>query len=85
MVIVILGGDHRPVEAPLGLFPPEALVVDAHAALLAQLGVSSEAAYFEQFGIWRGEPPELVDRHPNESAHRIIAGEIIAAILGIEG
>jgi hypothetical protein len=36
--------------------------------------------YRQRYAHWRGAPPQLIDPHPNEAAHRIIADEILAAI-----
>ena len=80
LVIVLLGEDARPIDIDLQLFPSEALMINAHDALLRNLFVVSEENYLKQYAHWRGLPPRIVDRHPNEAAHKIIAAAVVAAI-----
>lgn len=40
----------------------------------------SRESYLKFCGQWRGNPPVLVDPHPNERTHRIMAGCIVRAI-----
>lgn len=80
LVIVILGSDNNPVQIPPGLFPPDSIIVDAHEALLKHLPVVDEGNYLRQYAHWRGSPPVVVDTHPNENAHRIIAEAIVHKI-----
>jgi hypothetical protein len=80
LVIVILGFDDKPVQITEGLFPPDSIIVNAHNALLEHLPVVNAQTYFKLYGHWRGSPPVLVDLHPNENAHRIIAEAIVHKI-----
>jgi hypothetical protein len=80
LVIVILGIDHNPVQIPQSLFSPDSVIVNAHDALLKQLPVIDEENYLKQYAHWRGSPPAIVDNHPNENAHRIIAEAIVHVI-----
>jgi hypothetical protein len=57
-----------------------ALIVDAQATLDAQVPEATTEAYYKRFGHWRGDPPVLVDTHPNPAAHRIIADEVLRRI-----
>jgi hypothetical protein len=59
---------------------PNALVVDAHQALVSRLPVPQRVVFQRHYLHWRGDPPELVDHHPNPYAHQIIAAEILAAL-----
>ncbi len=59
---------------------PEALFVDAQAALDRLVPERSVADYYRRFGHWRGEPPRLVDTHPNPEAHATIARVIVRAL-----
>ena len=59
-------------------------IVDAEAALWRDLhledrapGVSPHEVYLERYGHWFGSPPELVDWHPNDRGHAVIAREIL--------
>ena len=77
MLIVVLGENHLPVPIPKDLLPSNAIVIDAHSELLSRLPTINEESYQRQYNHWRGEPPSLVDTHPNELAHKIIAEMII--------
>ena len=81
LVIVVLGVDHNPVETPTGLFPGNAIVVNAHQSLIDSLQVVTETEYEREYAHWRGVPKRNVDYHPNERAHRIIAEAIVHKIL----
>ena len=78
MIIVVLGENHHPVPVQKDLLPKNAIVVDAHSALLNRLSTIDKQSYQRQYSHWRGDPPSLVDDHPNEHAHRIIAEMIIS-------
>jgi hypothetical protein len=99
LVIVVVGSSFIPLRTPLPPLPRGALVVNARDALIDRLGVGrsgepgaappmpeSELAelYRRRYAHWRGAPPQMVDPHPNETAHQIIAGEIVAAIRAAE-
>jgi hypothetical protein len=81
-IIVILGEDQHPVPIPKDLFPPEALIIDAHGELISRLPAPDEHSYQKRYGHWRGDPPSLVDSHPNEYAHKVIAEKIVSQITG---
>lgn len=80
LVIVILGNDENPVQLPEASFPGDAIVVNAHSALLEHLSVVNREAYQKAYFHWRGSPLTIVDGHPNENAHRIIAEAIFHKI-----
>jgi len=80
LVIVILGNDYQPVEIPEGAFPADSIMVNAHQALLEHLPVINQETYEKSYFHWRGSPLRIVDTHPNENAHRIIAEAIINKI-----
>ena len=82
LIIVILGEDHQPVSVQKDLLPNNAVVVDAHSALLNRLPTMDIQSYQREYNHWRGDPPSLVDGHPNEKAHRIIAEKIVNQIMG---
>ena len=82
LIIVILGEDHQPVSVQKDLLPNHAVVVDAHSALLNRLPTMDIQSYQREYNHWRGDPPSLVDGHPNEKAHRIIAEKIVNQIMG---
>ncbi|HTN44650.1 MAG TPA: hypothetical protein VMN77_12740 [Nitrospiria bacterium] len=80
MLIVILGRDVNPVRFTPDLFPSNAIVVNAHQKMLDELPHLDEEAYERTYMHWRGDPPVIVDRHPNEVAYKIIANEIVRRI-----
>ncbi len=80
MIIVILGRNQQSVEVPYDLLPPHAIIVNAHKALLARLPTLDRKTYKKHYAHWRGNPPRVVDNHPNEKAHRIIAEAIVSRI-----
>jgi hypothetical protein len=84
LFIVVLGNDHKPVPIPDGMFPAEAIIVNAHDALLGHLPVVTQDSYEKAYFHWRGSPSRIVDSHPNENAHRIIAEAIMKAIVKIQ-
>ncbi len=67
---------------------PDARVIDAHGALLRQLRPMVQELSFEAFvsvyGHRRGNPPQLIDHHPNRTAHWIISVEISRALREME-
>ncbi len=54
--------------------------VDSYSAVLEALKTSDESTYLKEYAHYRGNPPKLVDRHPNPRAHAIIARSIIEAL-----
>ena len=80
VIIVILGNDHRAVDIREDLFPRGVMVVNAQAELLKALPEITAEAYLARYAHWRDNPPRVVDAHPNEQAHRIIAETIVAHI-----
>ena len=83
LIIVVLGEDSNPVPFSEKLFPKNAIVVDAHRELLNRLPIIDEENFQRQYSHWRGDPPILVDGHPNEKAHRVIAEKIKCSDNGI--
>lgn len=81
VIIVILGNSYRPVPVQRDLFPNDAIVVDAHSALIKRLTPMDRQSYKKHYNHWRGNPLRLVDNHPNEEAHKIIAEEIVSQIV----
>ena len=80
LVIVVLGGNANPVEVNEQLFPSDALLVNAHDALLRRLPITNIENFLTEYAHWRGSPSILVDAHPNETAHKIIADAIVSEI-----
>lgn len=84
MVIVIL---HEPSiqEASLGEILriksiKNAIVVDTGPGLINRLNEKISKSYYIAYAHVKGSPPMMIDFHPNEIAHRIIAEQIVSAI-----
>ena len=75
-------GDQRVNEGRRNeqLLPSNVILVDAQDALLGRLPVINLENYNQKYAHWRGSPPKIVDRHPNETAHQIIAETIVSQI-----
>jgi len=80
LIIVILGNTIHPVPVQRDLLPKNVIVVDAHKAMLERLPTKDTNSYRKHYYHWRGNPPRIVDAHPNEKAHRIIAETIISQL-----
>ena len=57
-------------------FVPGDLLINAAHDLLLPLQSRTMEEFQKTYGSWRGSPAQLVDDHPNELAHRIIAASI---------
>jgi len=80
LVIVILEASF-PVRQRDSLRAAEhAIVVDAHAEMVSRMPPLGALVYQKLYCHWRGDPPVLVDHHPNQHAHALIAEEIIKAL-----
>jgi hypothetical protein len=63
---------------------PNAQIIDAHAALMRRLSIASVEEYAKDYCHCRGNPPVLIDPHPNAHAHWLIAEEIAPVIRKME-
>jgi hypothetical protein len=81
MVVVVLDPPDKTIFAPGDLaLPAEVPIVDTTPALNAGLGAPDRESYLRAYGHWEGDPPRLVDEHPNARAHAIIAEQVLRAI-----
>jgi hypothetical protein len=80
--IVLLDGAGQAAEFPAVAPNAPLAVIDAQAALLSRLDEITPRAFLRKYGHWRGDPPQLVDPHPNAQAHAIIARTILKGIRG---
>ncbi len=85
MFVVLLDGAGEQAHFPRVEPDAPLRVIDAQAALLSRLPEPTRRAFLRQYGHWRGDPPELVDPHPNARAHAIIAEAILEGIRGERG
>ena len=83
LIIVGLGNLNNPLKIPSALEEMDLTTVNAHAELLSRLEKPTEYHYCRAYAHFRGDPPVRVDRHPNPTAHRIIADAILATIENI--
>lgn len=79
-VFILVLGMPFDFQVPLWLLPPEIAVINAHSTMVSLLNPKTANEYARQYHQWRGEPPELVDGHPNENAHRLIANDIVESL-----
>lgn len=84
LIIVVLANNDNEIQVPKHLLTSDAVIVNAHNALLKHLSVLDKENYYRSYLLWRGDPPVIVNLHPNEKANRIIAEEIIQAIKNIK-
>jgi hypothetical protein len=80
LVIVEIGKGCGPIGIEAPERRPGSLVVDARAALCAELPPGDRNAYYERYAHFTGDPPVLEDAHPNELAHALIAEAVVRAI-----
>lgn len=87
LVYVLIGSSCPAVPIPDDIQRSGCAVAYASAALCAALPdvenqnyVEQCLSYRERYAHWAGDPPELIDLHPNADAHALIAECILAAI-----
>lgn len=67
----------EPVLNPAVYLPEGVWAVPAQMHLVKSLPTLDRATYERLYNHWRGDPPVLVDNHPNELAHQRIAEELV--------
>jgi hypothetical protein len=77
LVIVAIGKSCAPIAIEGAERRPGSLVVDARAALCADLPPDDRNAYYARYAHFAGSPQILDDAHPNELAHARIAEAIV--------
>lgn len=80
MVIVLLGRDEHRIGPPMELAGRGYVLANAHNAMVNALPQRTPDAYARAYKNWRGDPPVMVDAHPNPHAHRVIAGRILETL-----
>ena len=71
IVVLRLGCGETAADEVAGIVG--ARVVNAHAILCLRLGGGN---WDRAYSFWAGQPPKVVNRHPNPAAHRIIAEQL---------
>ena len=79
-LVVLMMSNAEGFNVEQGLFPADALLVNAERALEQQLDDKTLSAYQWRYWQVRGNPPQIIDEHPNALAHRIIAETLANAI-----
>ncbi len=82
MVLVILGD--KEVSARYSRITDknrDIIIVNAEAALWGKLPQKTKDEYEKAYKHWQGNPPVIIDHHPNPKAHMIIAKEICKYII----
>ena len=59
---------------------PGAEFVETRKALWSQIDGTSSEDYLKVFAHWAGQPPVMVDLHPNARAHEILASQVLKAM-----
>jgi len=78
MLILLMSCSYQEIPEPLrGLGVP---IVDGKASLYNRLDTKTSEAFARTYLHWYGDPPELIDSHPNELAHSIYAEVLEGAI-----
>ena len=80
MVIVLLGRDEHRMRPPLELAGRGYVIANAHNAMVNALPARTPEAYARAYKNWRGDPPVMVDAHPNPHAHRVIADRVLETL-----
>jgi hypothetical protein len=87
LVYVLIGYGCPPVPVPDDIQKSGCAVAYASVALCASIPDIEGKKYAEQFRAymaryahWAGDPPEMIDPHPNREAHAVIADTILTAI-----
>ncbi len=87
LVYVRIDESLPPAPLPAAMLRARCTIADASAELLARLhpreGASPQELrelYQRAYAHWAGDPPQIVDLHPNPAAHRVIADTILRAV-----
>ena len=79
-VVILVLGSNQPFDIPFPFFPAGVYVVDAQSALIGALNQRTPEEYVRRYWHWSGNPPVLLDYHPNRVAHRVIADALIPSL-----
>lgn len=92
LVFVVIGSGCPGDPVPKHIAESGALFVNASETLCGSLpgmeGLDMRAQcliYLEHFAHWAGEPPVMIDVHPNAAAHALIADEILTVLRADQG
>lgn len=83
-LIILALGTAEPLDVPGHLFPAGVPGVNGWRAMIERLDRQVSDEYMAQYYQSRGSPPRVVDSHPNERAHEVIAGVVAERIRRLE-
>lgn len=81
LVVINIGGYLADKRFDRGLFPKDAMIVNAQEYLIDRLSEKSDIGYVRDYYIWGCQPSRVVDSHPSMLAHQRIAECVTKAIL----
>lgn len=82
--IILALGMNEQLIIPGELFPEHIAGVNGWLALLEKINPKTQMEYARQYYLWRGNPAQPVDSHPNERAHNIISKAVAERIRQLE-
>lgn len=80
VIVVVLGDTEKPVPVPQEIRALGLPIANACEALMSTLPERTLEAYARSYVHWGGNPPIVVDAHPNAAAHRVIAHAIVSRL-----
>jgi len=81
MFIVVLGSNSQTPDIPTLFSKLDSGIVNAQLELTDRLEPNTKDEYARNYYHWGGIPPRVIDKHPNASAHKIIA-EGVTKVIG---
>ncbi len=80
MFIVVLGSNSQTPDIPTLFSKLDSGIVNAQLELTDRLKPNTKDEYARNYYHWGGIPPRVIDKHPNASAHKIIADGVTKVI-----
>lgn len=77
MFVVVLGSSNSILNLPGSLNHLNLRIVNAQLELVKRLTRGSEREYARNYYHWGSVPRRVIDKHPNELAHEIIANAVV--------
>jgi len=83
LIIPVLGAPEKemvPYELDYVFSITNAIVVDTYTPIRKTLPDETKETFYREYAHYRGDPPVMIDGHPNAKAHAFYAGEILKAL-----
>ncbi len=80
MYIVVLGANNETPDIPESLTKLDSGIINAQLELTDRLESNTNYEYEKSYYHWGGTPRRVIDKHPNTSAHKIIAEGITKVV-----